>query len=387
MSFYVSLHNHCDMSVQDAYATIPEIIKRAKDCGYKAASITDHGTCSGHIPFYEACKEAGLKPILGVEAYVADEPTVKAGNNYHILLIAQSMDGLRNIYKLMEIASTQFYKKPRISIDQIIEHGKDLVVTTACMGGIRKSPRWPEYREKLMGLGYGHFYIEVQPHNNPEQKAYNEEAIKDALMNDIPLIATNDSHYAFPDDAKYHTLWASIASNPDAYKSGDYYPMGKEEMASALIKCGVPQKYIGEIFKNVTQIVDSCNVEIPFGGDNFPKFDCGGKEPERLLRDYCNRGWQDYKIRKKPNWEAYKERVLHELPILNQCDYTNYLLIIRDILNYCKSNRILSGIGRGSVSGCLTAYLAGVHGVDSIKYDLIFERFCNPERVSSADRR
>lgn len=377
---FVNLHQHSDYSLNDGYCTVEEIIARAKELGYNAAALTDHGTTTGLYNFYKQCKKAGIKPILGMEGYYCPDVTVRGGETAHILLIAKDINGLRNLYKLSTAGANQFYRKPRIGIKDLQNYHDGIICTTACIAGVLN--KFPSDVKKIAEIFGDDFYLEVQPHEFEEQKEYNRRVLATSNVFGYPVIVTNDSHYCSPSDIDFHHLWVSMIGT-NAYGSNDFYMMGEKEVRKRMKKEGVPDEDIDKFIHSVEEIVDKCNVEIPEGGDNYPKFDTA--DAERTVRDWCNEGWKSLHIRERPNWNDYVVRVKRELPVLRQCDYLNYICIIKDIIGYCKSHNILTGLGRGSVGGCCTAYLSSVTEVDSIRWGTIFERFCNVERVTPAD--
>ena len=378
---FTNLHQHSDYSIGDGYCTIDEIIARGKELGYEAVALTDHGTTTGLYEFYTKCKKAGIKPILGMEGYFCPNPQIKSGDNAHILLLAKDIDGLRNLYRLSTVASTQFYKKPRIGPQDLYQYHEGLICTTACIAGFFN--RYPDSVKEIANLFGDDFYMEVQPHDFAEQKEYNERVWDYAMAHNYRVIVTNDAHYSRPSDIPYHDKWVSIRGTSDAYSSHDFYMMdGKEVMQRMRSSCFDDDK-IMYMFEETSNIVHKCNVVIPEGGDNYPKYDTDN--PEKQIRTWCNEGWKRLQMGTKPNKNDYVVRVERELPVLRKCDYLNYLCIIKDIIGYCDGHNILTGLGRGSVGGCCTAYLSGITQVDSIKWNTIFERFCNEQRVTPAD--
>ena len=378
---FVNLHQHSDYSIGDGYCTLDEIIERGKELGYKAVALTDHGTTTGLYAFYQKCKKAGIKPILGMEGYFCPEPEMKSGENSHILLIAKDINGLRNLYKLSSIGAKQFYKKPRIGIEDLRKYHEGLICTTACIAGFFN--RYPGSVEEIAKIFGDDFYMEVQPHEFEEQKEYNEWVWDCAMAHDYRVVVTNDAHYSRPSDVRYHDLWVSIRGTSDAYSSHDFYMMDGDEVRKRMKSSCFTDDVISYLIEETNNIVDKCNVVIPEGGDNYPKYNT--KDPERKIRDWCNEGWKRLRISTKPNKNDYVVRVERELPVLRKCDYLNYLCIIKDIIGYCTEHNVLTGLGRGSVGGCCTAYLSGITQVDSVKWNTIFERFCNEQRVTPAD--
>lgn len=364
-------------SIFDGFATIDAKIARAKELGYSALAMTEHGTTTGLMEFYLKCKKEGLKPILGYEGYFSFEPDVKGGNTYHILLLAKNLIGYRNLMKIATYGTKHFYRKPRIGLEILKECHEGIICSTACIAGVLSSEEPISIANQLKEIFSDDFYFEVQPHKFKEQYEYNDKVFKLGKELNIPVIITGDSHYVLPEDTDTHRAWLSLAEDSEYYGSGDYHMMSKLEMQDFF-----PFNTI-EYFDNVSEIIDKCNVEIPLGEENFPVFDT--KDPLRFIKDRCNDGWKRLDIQSKPNHKQYKEQAMHEFDILDKCHYTNYMCIIYDMLEHCKKNNIPIGPGRGSVGGSLVAYLMGITEVDPIRFNLVFERFANPERVTSPD--
>lgn len=378
---FVNLHQHSMYSVGDGYATLDENIERAKECGYNAVALTDHGTTTGLFSHYMKCKENNIKPILGMEGYFCEDPDIKEGNSFHILLLAKNLTGLHNLYSLSTYGGEHFYKKPRIGLKALEQYKDGIIVASACVSGIMNMPDCDDTIVRLKEIFGDDFYLELQPHKFQAQYDLNKKVIKYSKRYNIPMIVTLDSHYARPEDCKYHDYWVSLRNVH--YSSDDFYIDNEENVRRRLRDVAITDDIIDSSIRCVEEIVDKCNVEIPLGGDNYPKYPSDNLE--RTIRDWCNEGWRKHQLYKLRNKNEYIERVNKEIPILKRCDYLNYLCIIRDILDYCRSSNILYGVGRGSVGGSLVAYLLGLTNVDSIRYGTIFERFCNEQRVTPAD--
>lgn len=374
---FCDLHSHSDFSIFDGFATIDDKIKRAKELGYTALAMTEHGTTTGLMEFYLKCNKEGIKPILGYEGYLSIEPDVQGGETYHILLLCKDLTGYRNLMKISTYASEHFYRKPRLGFEILNECKEGLICSTACIAGVLSHDRPDNMIYDLHKIFGNDFYLEVQPHKFKEQYEYNSMVFDLSEKYNIPVIITGDSHYVMPEDASTHRLWLSLAEDSEYYGSGDYHMMSKSEMAEFF------KFNTDEYFQNVSDIIDKCNVEIPMGGENFPKFDT--PDPLRFIKDKCNEGWKRLGIQSKPNWKQYKEQAMHEFEVLDKCHYTNYMCIIYDMLEFCRKNNIPIGPGRGSVGGSLVAYLMGITEVDPIRFNLVFERFANPERVTLPD--
>lgn len=377
---FSNLHQHTDYSTHDGFAKMPELISRAKELGYPALAITDHGTVTGVIDFYQECKKQGIKPILGCEFYFTREITVQDSPTYHLILLAKDAEGYKNLMKLDTYAHAHFYKKPRIGIEALTQYSKGLVCTTACIAGPLSCDDPLDIANDLYDIFLDDFYIELQPHDFKEQVAYNEQyKAENGFMPDVKRIVTLDSHYVTPDDIAAHKMWLGLGDDSQYYASDDYYLKSEGEVIDWFNAHNIDIK---EAIDNVQEIVDKCNVEIEFGGHNYPVF-CD--DPATYVKEKCNEGFKRLGICKYPNKKEYIAQVRHEFDVLEKLEYLNYFCIIDDMISYCRENNIPTGLGRGSVVGSLTAYLMGITRLDPIKYNLVFERFANPERVTPAD--
>lgn len=377
---FSNLHQHTDYSAHDGFAKLPELISRAKELGYPALAITDHGTVTGVIDFYQECKKQGIKPILGCEFYFTREITVQDSPTYHLILLAKDNEGYKNLMKLDTYAHAHFYKKPRIGIEALMQYSKGLVCTTACIAGPLSCDDPLDVANDLYDIFLDDFYIELQPHDFEEQVAYNEQyKAENGFMPDMKRIVTLDSHYVTPDDIAAHKMWLGLGDDSQYYASDDYYLKSEGEVIDWFNAHNIDIK---EAIDNVQEIVDKCNVEIEFGGHNYPVF-CD--DPATYVKEKCNEGFKRLGICKYPNKKEYIAQVRHEFDVLEKLEYLNYFCIIDDMISYCRENNIPTGLGRGSVVGSLTAYLMGITRLDPIKYNLVFERFANPERVTPAD--
>lgn len=374
---FCSLHTHSDFSIFDAFATIEDKIKRAKELGYTALAMTEHGTTTGLMEFYLACHKENLKPILGYEGYFTFEPDVKGGQTYHILLLAKDLVGYRNLMKLATYGTEHFYRKPRIGYEALRMYHEGIICTTACIAGVLSVEEPLEMIRELKSIFGDDFYLEVQPHDFPEQYTYNDKVFMLGIETGTKVIVTDDSHYVHREDCETHRAWLGLGEQDEYYASGDYHMMSATEMVDFFSVDITP------CLEAVHEVINKCNVEIPLGEHNYPTFD--SKDPLRYLKDRCNEGWNKKGIKNLPNKERYKKQTLHEFEVLEQCGYINYMCIIHDMLAWCQSKGIPTGVGRGSVGGSLVAYLSGITDVDPIKYNLILERFANPERVTTAD--
>ena len=375
---FSNLHTHTDYSLHDGYAKIPDLISRAKELGYPALAITDHGTVTGLIDFYEECKKQGVKPILGCEFYYTNEITVKEAPTYHLLILAKDNIGYKNMMKLDTYAHEHFYRKPRIGIEALKQYHEGLICTTACIAGPLSASEPESLYNNLLEIFGDDLYIEIQPHDFQEQIEYNEKW-KDYFPGSKTIV-TLDSHYIGKEDIKPHKLWLGLGDDSQYSASDDYYLRSEDEVLDWFKEHGIDARpYID----NVQEIVDKCNVEIEFGGQHYPVF-CD--DPATYVKQKCNEGFKALGIGKYPNKDKYIKQVRHEFKILSDLKYLNYFCIIDDMIRHCREVGIPTGLGRGSVVGSLTAYLMGITKLDPIKYNLVFERFANPERVTPADK-
>lgn len=379
MKFTCNLHAHSDYSLHDGFAKIPDMVFRAKELDWEAVALTDHGTVTGLIDFYQECKKENIKPILGCEFYLCEDASVKGGGYYHLILLAKDIVGFRNLMKLDTLAHKNFYKKPRIDLSILKEHCEGLICTTACVAGPLSSEGWEEYIDSLSQLFKDDFYLEFQPHSFEEQIEYNKKWWY--LSEKVKPIISLDSHYVNREDTETHRQWLMLGDDSEYYGSGDYH-MWEEDEIRKWFKNNNPQVDVDLCFKNVHEIVEKCNVEIEFGGQHYPVFI---DDPEAYIRKRCNEGYKEKGISGHSNKKAYIDQVKHELEVLRKLGYFNYFCIIDDLLKWCRENGVATGLGRGSVSGSCVAYLMGITKIDPIANNLIFERFANPERVTPAD--
>ena len=376
MGFY-NLHNHSDYSRMDGMMTVKDMVDRAKAMGQTAIGLTDHGTVSGHSELYQAARKAGIKPILGLEAYFTDEISIQSNDKFHICLYAMNNAGLRDLYEMQSIANDKgFYRKPRVDFSLLERFGTHLIATSACMGGIIKRS-W-DHALEMNRIFNGRFYLELHTNHLPGQREYNFDVYDKSQEFDIPLLVAVDAHYLRPENAELHRGWTSIGRDETFYNVDDFYLMDEDDAYDHLNY--LPTEAIEEGIANQQVIVDACDVSLPFGEKNYPVFDV----PDQLehLKAICREGWK----KKVPKGDKrYGERVLHEFDMLQKADYINYFCIANDLVSWCHKNGIRVGVGRGSVAASLVAYLAGITGIDPVRYDLIFERFCHLERLTNPD--
>ncbi len=379
---FTHLHVHSDNSLFDGYETIDEIVNKVKSMGQSAVALTDHGTMAGCLDFYLKCKSEGIKPILGCEFYFCEDKNIKERSlTHHLVLLAKNKTGYYNLKKLNMLAydkdSGNYYYKPRIDSKDLPKYTEGVVCLSACLASIVNTERgeyWVQYFKNLFG---DDFYLELQPHPIPEQDVYNHKLLEYCDKYGIKPILTTDAHYANRQDAPYHKYWVGLQKE-EYYQTDTNFLWSEEELYSS----GFMPKFVVEIaIKSTQEVADKCNVAIEIEGNHFPKYPT--KDACKQIRDICRGVWRD-KV-PKGHYKEYGERFNYELEMLDKCGYTNYLLLTWDFLNWCHSKGILTGCGRGSIGGSVVAWLLGIHYVDPIKHGLLFERFCNPERVSSPD--
>ena len=394
---FTHLHVHTEYSLLDGSAKIKELVQKAKDLGMDSLAITDHGAMFGAIDFYKAAKEVGIKPIIGCEVYVAPGSRFvkdqSKGHNYnHLVLLAESNEGYQNLIKLVSCGYTEgFYYKPRIDMELLRQYNKGIIATSACLAGVvaRELTQKGYERGKEVALEYeeifgkGNFFLEMQDHGISEQKIVNEHLLKMSKETGIPLIATNDSHYINKEDAEPHDILLCIQTGKTVndedrmkYEGDQFYLKSPKEMHELF-------HYAPYAMENAHKIGQRCNVEFEFHDLKLPKFDVPqGKTTASYLREVCYQGFN----KNYPNAdEALIERIEYELTTIEQMGYIDYFLIVWDFIKYAKDNGISVGPGRGSAAGSIVSYCLSITTIDPIKYNLIFERFLNPERVSMPD--
>ena len=394
----VHLHTHSHYSLLDGLAKIDDLLDRAEELGMKSLALTDHGNLHGAIEFYQKAKKRNIKPILGVEAYLA--PGKKEDKNpngtkyFHQLLIAENEDGWKNLLKLVSIANLEgFYYKPRIDIELLEKHHQGLIGTSSCLAGIipqlilqNKEEEAFDTLKKFKNIfKEENFFLELQHHPNIEEQKQVNEHLKDfAKKSNTPLIATQDIHYASKEDSDYHDILLAVQTgnkvadtNRMTLKMDDFSMTSEQELQEHF-------KDTPEVFENTQKIADRCNVEITLGETKLPKFSL----PEGFTDDY---EYFDYLTRKmvKDRYDEItpeiQKRLDYELDIIKQTGYAGYFLIVQDFINWAKNRGIAVGPGRGSAAGSLVAYSLKITDIDPLEYDLLFERFLNPERIQMPD--
>ena len=397
MSF-AHLHVHTEYSLLDGSNKIKEYVARVKELGMNSAAITDHGVMFGCIDFYKAAKEAGIKPILGCEVYVApgsrfDRETVKGEDRYyHLVLLAENDLGYSNLTKIVSKGYVDgFYYKPRVDMEILQQYHEGIIALSACLAG--EVPRYLVrnfYEEgKKAALRYqeifgkGNFFLEMQDHGIPEQRLVNQQLMRMSQETGIELVATNDVHYTYESDADSHDILLCIqtgkkVSDEDRmrYEGGKYYVKSEEEMRSLF-------PYALQALENTQKIADRCEVNIEFGVTKLPRFDVPeGYTAWEYLNKLCREGLERLY---DPVTEELKERLDYELNTIRTMGYVDYFLIVWDFIKFARDHEIMVGPGRGSAAGSLVSYTLGITQLDPMRYQLLFERFLNPERVTMPD--
>lgn len=397
MSF-VHLHVHTGYSLLDGACKIDKLIGRAKELGMDSLAITDHGVMYGVIDFYQAAKAAGVKPILGCEVYVAPnsrfDREVKGGEEryHHLVLLAENNTGYSNLIKIVSKGFTEgFYYKPRVDYEVLEQYHEGIIALSACLAGavpfyLRRG-LYEEAKNEAFRLrdifGEGNFFLELQDHGIPEQRTVNQGLLRMHEETGLPIAATNDIHYINEEDARAHDILLCIqtqkkVSDEDRmrYDGGQYYLKSEEEMERLF-------PYAKEALSNTQVIAGRCNVEIEFGNYKLPRYDVpNGYKAEEYLRLLCDEG---LKKRYGVITEQLRQRLDYELTTIEDMGFVDYFLIVWDFIKYAKDNGISVGPGRGSAAGSLVGYCLGITDIDPIEFNLIFERFLNPERVSMPD--
>lgn len=402
---FTHLHVHTEYSLLDGSNKIKEYVKRVKELGMDSAAITDHGVMYGVIDFYKACKADGINPILGCEIYVAPnsrfdkELTGGEDRYYHLVLLAENNTGYDNLMRIVSRGFTEgYYYKPRVDMEILNRFHEGIIALSACLAGevqryIQKGlvdeakKTALKYRDCF---GENNFFLELQDHGLPEQKMVNTTLLQMSRELNIPLVVTNDVHYTYADDVKPHDILLCIQTGKKLadedrmrYVGGQYYVKSEEEMKGLF-------PYAWEAVENTQRIADRCHVELEFGVTKLPHFEVPqGYDPWTYLNKLCYDGLKErYGDENAPagdSGQTLKERLDYELNVIKSMGYVDYFLIVWDFINYAKQNEIMVGPGRGSAAGSIVSYALKITNIDPIKYNLLFERFLNPERISMPD--
>ncbi len=395
---FAHLHVHTEYSLLDGSNKIKEYVARVKELGMTAAAITDHGVMYGVIEFYKAAKEAGINPILGCEVYVApgsrfDRETGHGeGRYYHLVLLAENEAGYGNLIKIVSKGFVDgYYYKPRVDMEVLREYHEGLIALSACLAGeVQRFLVRGLYEEAKQAayqyqdcFGEGNFFLELQDHGIPQQQTANQQLLRLSKDTGIALVATNDVHYTYEEDAEPHDILLCLQTgkklsdeNRMRYEGGQYYVKSEEEMRELF-------PYALEALDNTQKIADRCQVEIEFGKTKLPDFPVPeGYTTFQYLEKLCQDGLKE---RYPDTAEELLPRLSYELDVIRNMGYVEYFLIVWDYIRFARERGIMVGPGRGSAAGSLVSYTTGITNIDPIRYSLIFERFLNPERVSMPD--
>lgn len=395
---FAHLHVHTEYSLLDGSNKIKEYVERVKELGMNSAAITDHGVMYGVIDFYRAARAAGIKPILGCEVYVAPnsrfDREISGGEDryYHLVLLAENNTGYANLMKIVSKGFVEgYYYKPRVDKQVLREYSEGIIALSACLAGeVQRYLTKGLYEEaKKAALEYrdifgeGNYFLELQDHGIPEQSLVNQRLLQMSEELGIELVVTNDVHYTYAEDAKPHDILLCIQTgkklsdeNRMRYEGGQYYVKSPEEMARLF-------PYALQALDNTQRIADRCNVEIEFGVTKLPKYEVpDGMTSWEYLNKLCFEGLE--KRYGNPT-QALKDRLTYELNTIHNMGYVDYFLIVWDFINYAKTHGIAVGPGRGSAAGSIVSYCLEITNIDPIRYQLLFERFLNPERVTMPD--
>ena len=395
---FTHLHVHTEYSLLDGSNKIKEYVARVKELGMNSAAITDHGVMFGCIDFYRAAREAGINPIMGCEVYVAPgsrfDKEQQHGDDryYHLVLLAENNQGYSNLMKIVSAGFVDgYYYKPRVDMEILKKYHEGIIALSACLAGeVARNLARGFYEEgKKAALKYesvfgkGNFFLELQDHGIPQQQMVNQQLVRMSRETGIELVCTNDVHYTYAEDASAHDILLCIQTGKKVqdedrmrYEGGQYFVKSPEEMAQLF-------PYAREALENTQKIADRCHVEIEFGVTKLPKYDVpDGYTSWEYLNKLCYEGLEQ---RYHPVTEELKERLKYELDTIKKMGYVDYFLIVWDFIKYARDHDIMVGPGRGSAAGSLVSYTLGITKLDPIRYQLLFERFLNPERVSMPD--
>ena len=395
---FAHLHVHTEYSLLDGSNKIKEYVEKIKALGMTAGAITDHGVMYGVIDFYKAAREAGINPVLGCEVYVApgsrlDREMVHGEDRYyHLVLLAENNTGYSNLMKIVSKGFVEgYYYKPRVDMEVLEKYHEGIIALSACLAGevqrnlvrgMYEEAKEVAYRYERC-FGKGNFFLELQDHGIPEQKLVNQQLLRMSQETGIELVATNDVHYTNAEDAEPHDILLCLQTGKKLadedrmrYEGGQYYVKSEEEMKSLF-------PYALQALENTQKIADRCHVEIEFGHTKVPHFEVPeGYDSWTYLNKLCHEG-----LDKRYGADApkYLQKLDDELAVIKNMGYVDYFLIVWDFIHYAREHDIMVGPGRGSAAGSLVSYTTGITNIDPIKYNLLFERFLNPERVTMPD--
>ena len=398
MAKFVHLHTHSHYSLLDGLSKIDPLLDRVKELGMDSIAITDHGNLYGAVELYKKAKAKGIKPIIGAEIYIAFEgmrqerPGID-DTRYHLVLLVKNQEGYENLVKILTAAHLEgYYYKPRVDEEFLVQHARGLIALSACLTGkiprlittgkLREAKETAQHYQEIFGPG--NFYLELQRHPHiAEQETANKGLLKISQETGIPLVATADSHYLRPEDAEAQDILMLINTGARAddserltLKSDDFSLKSPEDMAELF-------KDVPEAIANTQVIANACSFEFSLGKILLPSFPLpADTNPNQYLRELCEAGLEQKGLQ---NSKEATERMEYELGVIGETGFASYFLIVQDFVNWAKSAHIVVGPGRGSVGGSLVAYLLNITGIDPLKYNLLFERFLNPERISMPD--
>ncbi len=394
---FTHLHVHSEYSLLDGASRVEDIVKRAKELGQTSIALTDHGVMFGAVNFYNACKKEGIKPIIGCEVYVASKSrfdrdvTRDEHDRAHLVLLVRNEEGYKNLIKMVSLAFTEgFYYKPRVDMELLKKHGKGLIALSACLAG--EIPQRllagdiDGAKEKVFEFKeiFDEFYLELQDHKIPAQKKVNTLLLKLSEETNTPLVATNDTHYTYREDSFVQDALLCIQTGKTLdeesrmrFETDEFYIKSEEEMRERF-------KFCETAIDNTQKIADMCNFDFDFNGRHLPKYELPSGEEDSFLylEKLCNEG---LKKRYGKNLCEAKKRLDYELGVIKNMGFTDYFLVVWDFVNFAKKNNISVGPGRGSAAGSIVSYSLFITDIDPLKYNLLFERFLNPERVSMPD--
>lgn len=395
---FAHLHVHTEYSLLDGSNKIKEYVEKIKALGMTAGAITDHGVMYGVIDFYKAAREAGINPVLGCEVYVApgsrlDREMVHGEDRYyHLVLLAENNTGYSNLMKIVSKGFVEgYYYKPRVDMEVLEKYHEGIIALSACLAGevqrnlvrgMYEEAKEVAYRYERC-FGKGNFFLELQDHGIPEQKLVNQQLLRMSQETGIELVATNDVHYTNAEDAEPHDILLCLQTGKKLadedrmrYEGGQYYVKSEEEMKSLF-------PYALQALENTQKIADRCHVEIEFGHTKVPHFEVPeGYDSWTYLNKLCHEGLDK---RYGADASKYLQKLDDELAVIKNMGYVDYFLIVWDFIHYAREHDIMVGPGRGSAAGSLVSYTTGITDIDPVRYNLIFERFLNPERVSMPD--
>lgn len=395
---FVHLHVHTEYSLLDGMARIKKLVSHAKSLGMTSLAITDHGSMFGVIKFSQECKKQGIKPIIGCEVYTAergmtDRDAQKDRPIGHLVLLCKNKEGYQNLIKIVSKSYTEgFYYKPRVDKELLMQYHEGLIALSGCLAGkvqrLLVNGEYNEAKREALELrnifGDDNFFLELQDHGQEEDKITINGLISLSKETGIPLVATNDSHYVEKKDSVAHEILLCMQTNSTIhdksrfrFNAPEYYLKSEEEMREIF-------SYAKEACDNTMRIADRCNFDFEYGHYNIPKYEVPGsyRNAEEYFRYLCNKGlYEKYET----VTDELKERLEYEISVISSMGFVEYFLIVWDFINYAKVNNIPVGPGRGSAAGSVVAYCLSITEIDPIKYDLFFERFLNPERVSMPD--